>query len=174
MSALPTEPQGPVVGRIVPIVREPDARLHARCEDATVGREAAQILADLIETCVASKGLGLAAPQIGVMVRAVVVVDLKHKRILAMLNPRIIKRSPHKLKWVEGCLSNPGVGVRTKRAYSVVVEAMDAEGHVERITAKEQLACAIQHELDHLDGITIFQELYEKGRQDGCRQAAVA
>lgn len=90
------------------IVREPDARLHAVCRDAELTDETRQLIVDMADTLIASGGLGIAAPQLGENVRIVLVADTFARKVFVALNPRITKRSPHRINSTEGCLSIPG------------------------------------------------------------------
>lgn len=137
------------------IVREPDARLHAVCRDAELTDETRQLIVDMADTLIASGGLGIAAPQLGENVRIVLVADTFARKVFVALNPRITKRSPHRINSTEGCLSIPGFAVTVKRSWKVTVEGTDMDGQPFKLEAVEQAAVTWQHELDHLDGLTI-------------------
>ncbi len=98
-------------------------------------------------------GLGLAAPQVGVS-QAMIVLDAG-SGLYKLINPRIVKRDGCQ-SMEEGCLSVPGVGIKVKRAKSVIVEAQDESGKPLVIEAEGLLACVFQHELDHLNGKLII------------------
>ena len=138
------------------ILQHPDPRLSQVCEDATEGEDF-ELLVDLVETMMAHKGMGLAAPQIGVLKRAFAVHDPKTATVYALLNPRFVRKSHFKVWSYERCLSFAGVKDRTKveRSVSCTVEGISGHGKVVRIEAKDDLALAVQHEMDHLGGITI-------------------
>ena len=100
-----------------------------------------------------NNGVGLAAPQVGVMYRVIVVsVDNFHGEVI---NPVITKRTGA-TNSIEGCLSFPGKTKKVKRAKTVVVEGEDRHGSPLKIKARGVLACCFQHEIDHLNGRTVF------------------
>jgi peptide deformylase len=140
---------------VLDILTEPDARLHEVCEEATPSPEMQQLFCDMLETMLERQALGLAAPQVGILKRAIIVADTEKRKMHAVLNPRIVKRSTHRIKSREGCLSMPGKSVIITRAWSVTVEGLDMEGEPVRIEAKGSMAAAFQHEIDHLDGKTL-------------------
>ncbi len=96
-----------------------------------------------------SKGIGLAAPQVGLNQR-MIVVDVG-TGLYKLVNPRIIKKAGRQ-SMEEGCLSVPGIYVKISRAKSVFVEALDENGFPQKIQAQDLLACVFQHEIDHLEG----------------------
>ena len=114
---------------------------------------------DMIETMYLSRGVGLAAPQVGVNVR-LAVIDVSPGRGLPMVlvEPRIVERSGSATD-EEGCLSVPGINGRVKRAARVVVEHEDLDGATCRIEAEGLLARVLQHEIDHLDGKLFIDRL---------------
>jgi peptide deformylase len=125
-------------------------------EVAAVDDEVRALLADLFDTMRVADGVGLAANQIGVARRvAVVTVDGTD---YALINPVIVEREG-KAKQEEGCLSLPDVFADVQRPARVVVEAMDEHGVVRRIDGTGMLGRAIQHEIDHLDGILIVDRV---------------
>lgn len=109
------------------------------------------LLEDMAETMYEYKGVGLAAPQIGIT-RRLIVVDPGEKRLLKLINPRLIKAEGTEMG-IEGCLSIPGIFGEVPRAARVLVEAQDSSGDSIRIEAEGFLARIFQHEIDHLDGI---------------------
>jgi peptide deformylase len=123
-----------------------------------------RVLADLVQamfrTMYRAQGQGLAAPQVGKLLR-VVVVDLPHEDspAYALINPRIVERGPLITRAEEGCLSLPGVTCFVERYDEVVVEAQEPSGCPVRIEAVGELAHCVQHELDHLDGILYLDHL---------------
>lgn len=120
-----------------------------------------RLVADMFETMYESKGVGLAAPQVGVNVR-IAVIDIGEDP-LVLINPRIISSSG-KETCDEGCLSFPGLTEKVERARKVVAEATDLDGTEYEIEAEGLLARAIQHELDHLDGV-LFIDRISKARK---------
>ncbi len=123
--------------------------------------ELRQLIEDMFETMYANKGVGLAAPQIGLSQRLAVVdtsagEDPAMRRVL--INPTITVREGRVVD-EEGCLSIPGFRENVARALEVVVEGKDAEGADVRLEARELMSRAFQHEIDHLDGILFLQHL---------------
>lgn len=104
-----------------------------------------------------SRGVGLAAPQIGVN-RRLIVVDIGDKNILRLINPVTIK-TEGKEEMDEGCLSVPDIYVRVKRAKSIIIKALNENGRSIKIEATGLLARAILHEIDHLNGKLIIDHL---------------
>ncbi len=117
-----------------------------------------QLVDDMLDTLEKYDGAGLAAPQIGVSLK-VAVLWLPDEQPFAMINPEVVKRIGQR-EVEEGCLSLPGYQGRVKRAVSVTVKCLDIEGKPLRIRAKELLAQALEHEIDHLNGI-VFTDLLE-------------
>lgn len=115
-----------------------------------------RLLDDMVETMYHFQGVGLAAPQVGVPKR-IVVLDPggEENRLMELINPHFRERSGEVLG-VEGCLSLPGITGEVPRAERVVVEALDREGCPVRIEAEGLPARILQHEIDHLDGILII------------------
>ncbi len=113
-----------------------------------------QLLDDMKETMYKADGVGLAAPQVGILKR-VVVIDIGDG-VLELINPEIICSTGEQYE-VEGCLSLPGVSGITERPMNVQVVALDREGYQVEVTGTGLLARALCHEIDHLDGI-LFRE----------------
>lgn len=120
-----------------------------------------RLVEDMLETMYENKGVGLAAPQIGVNLR-VAVIDIGEDPLI-LINPRIIK-GWGKEACDEGCLSFPGLTEKVERAKKVLAEATDLDGSTYEIEAEDLLARAIQHELDHLDGV-LFIDRISKARK---------
>jgi peptide deformylase len=137
-----------------PVLRQQATRVK------TVNEEVRQLVADLFETMRAAKGVGLAANQVGVA-RRVAVVDVGEEDPppIALINPVIIERSDELETAEEGCLSIPDIFGDVERPSRVVVTAMDVEGKAVRLEATGYKARAIQHEIDHLDGILFLDHL---------------
>jgi len=108
-----------------------------------------QILSKMAQLMYDGEGIGLAAPQVGIS-ETMIVVDIG-KGLYKLINPKIVKASGSQ-KNQEGCLSVPGICVKVKRAYKVIVSALDEEGKLLNIEAEGLLACVLQHEIDHLKG----------------------
>ncbi|WP_430473518.1 peptide deformylase [Thalassospira lucentensis] len=135
----------------------PDPRLKKECEPVTdVNDEIRQLLDDMLETMYAAPGIGLAAPQIGVMKRVVVmdVSDEEEKsKPLKLINPEIIWESGEMAVYQEGCLSIPDQYADVERPAEVGMRYLDENGKEHEIEADGLLATCIQHEIDHLDGV---------------------
>ena len=119
------------------------------------------LLADMIETCHAAPGIGLAAPQIGINLRLAIVdlsVGADPASILVLVNPEVIESSGEQ-KEEEGCLSIPDVSERVIRPQRVRVRAADASGVVREIEGTNLLARALSHEIDHLNGLVFPHRL---------------
>ncbi len=118
--------------------------------------ELLDLVQDMWETMYHADGIGLAAPQVGVS-RRVLVVDLRRddepEARVALVNPRIVWSSEEREKAPEGCLSIPGMEEVVERPAEVRVEGFDPEGNRVEVEADELFARALQHEIDHLDGI---------------------
>ncbi|MCX7842933.1 MAG: peptide deformylase [Clostridia bacterium] len=108
------------------------------------------LLKDMADTMYEADGVGLAAPQIGVL-KKVVVIDAG-EGLIELINPRILEQSGEQL-YIEGCLSIPGIQGEVKRPQKVVVEALNPKGERVRIEGEGLLAVVLCHELDHLDGV---------------------
>ncbi len=125
-----------------------------------------ELVADMIETMYHANGVGLAAPQIGVLKR-IVIIDVGEGPIV-MINPEILKRSGEQ-EGIEGCLSVPGKSGIVKRPNYVKAQAVNLEGDVYTIEGEELLARAICHELDHLNGqlyIDIAEEMVDYDQEN--------
>ena len=147
---------------ILPIRLYPDPVLRVRCHDVeTFDSELERLVEDLVETMYAAPGIGLAAPQIGVESRVCVVdatVGEEPGSLLLLINPRILETSGSETD-VEGCLSIPEISDKVERAYAVSVAALDVQGREQLIEAEALEARAIQHEIDHLDGLLFTDRL---------------
>ena len=126
-----------------------------------IGAMSLFLVADMIATCHAAPGIGLAAPQIGVNKR-VAIVDLSvgadPAAVLVLVNPEILETAGEQ-KEEEGCLSVPDVSERVIRPARVRVRAADAEGRIREIEGTELLARALCHEIDHLNGLLFADRL---------------
>ena len=127
------------------------------------------LIKDMIETMYEADGVGLAAPQVGVGLR-VIVIDVGEGPI-AMVNPRIVDAQGSDID-VEGCLSVPGVIGYVRRHAVITVEYMDEKGKNQRLMGEELLARAVQHELDHLDGVLFVDKLAEEKQQESANSTA--
>jgi len=120
------------------------------------------LVKDMFETMYHADGIGLAAPQIG-LDRRVLVIDLRREdeddEQIALVNPSVTWRSDRTEKQTEGCLSIPGLEEVVERSAEVHVEASDPEGNPVKLEADELLARALQHEIDHLDGVLFLDRV---------------
>lgn len=147
---------------IRPILTYPDPRLREDTKPVeTVDGSIQQLIDDMAETMYDAPGCGLAANQIGVMLR-IFVIDVagedEPSDLKVFVNPEIVETSGTQV-WEEGCLSFPGVTEEIKRAERVVVRALDREGKPFELEATGLLAVAIQHENDHLNGVVMIDKL---------------
>ena len=132
--------------------------LRQRSADvAQVDDEVRAFVADLFETMEFSKGVGLAANQVGVA-RRIAVVSTGEGQRYVLINPVIVEKEGT-VKDEEGCLSIPDIYGDVERSARVVVEALDERGRKQRIEGTELLARALQHEIDHLDGILFLDRV---------------
>ena len=144
------------------ILQYPDPRLREVAKPIESVTPEIQALADdMAETMYASNGCGLAATQIGVALR-IFVVDCagedEPSDLKVFINPEIVEAEGVQV-WNEGCLSFPGVNEDIKRADSIVMRALDRDGNPFEIKANGLLAVALQHELDHLNGVLMIDKL---------------
>ena len=140
-----------------------DPVLRTEAEDVVAFDDDLRTLVrDMFETMYHAEGIGLAAPQIGVSSR-VIVVDLRREdhddAPMALVNPRLVWTSEESAKQPEGCLSIPTLEEVVERPAEVRVEAQDPDGKPVTIEADELLARALQHEIDHLDGILFLDRV---------------
>jgi peptide deformylase len=143
------------------ILRYPDPRLHKVARPVErVDDEVRRLVRDMAETMYAAPGVGLAATQVDVH-RRVIVIDTSDARdqLLVLINPEIVWRSPETQECEEGCLSVPGVYETVTRAAKVRVRALDANGIAFERDAEGMLAVCIQHEMDHLEGKVFVEYL---------------
>ena len=137
-----------------PVLRQPAVPVAAVDEDVR------RLVDDLLETMRAARGVGLAANQVGVA-RRVAVVDIgdEDPPPLVLINPQIVERGEETEIAEEGCLSIPDIFGDVKRSERVVVEALDGDGRPFRVAVQGYKARAVQHEIDHLDGILFLDHL---------------
>jgi peptide deformylase len=134
-----------------PILRQKGKKIHHF--DASIPK----LIDDMFETMHAARGVGLAAPQIGLSLR-ILVAEFEDQKA-ALVNPEIVKAEGEELG-TEGCLSIPGyVGDNIRRATKVTVKAQDARGKPIKVRAEGWFARILQHEIDHLDGILFLDRL---------------
>ena len=160
------------------VLREPGVEVEAFDD------ELRRLVADMLETMYFAEGIGLAAPQIGVSQR-VCVLDLRDEDDLeggrwVFVNPVLVESSDEEDKQPEGCLSIPEMEDVVTRSARVTVRGFDAEGQAIQVEAEGLLARALQHEIDHLDGILFIDRLspfkrrallkkWKKSQQEGAK-----
>ncbi len=144
---------------VMKILRLGDETLRKKSHPVTkIDRRTVGLLKDMAETMYAADGCGLAAPQVGIL-RRMVVIDVGDG-LIELINPEIIESEGEEIG-VEGCLSVPGRRGTVKRPTKVVVRALDKKGREIELTADGFLARAVCHELDHLDGIVYVDKMIE-------------
>ncbi len=151
-----------------PILIHPDPRLKKPCEAVgEITPEIAALAADMFETMYDAPGIGLAAPQVGVMLRVLVMDCAKDgpPEPMVLLNPRVIWASEDLSSYEEGCLSIPDQYAEVKRPASVRVEWMDMDGQTQDRAFEGLWATCVQHEIDHLDGKLFIDYLGPLKRQ---------
>lgn len=146
-----------------PILVIPDARLRAVADPIEEVDDDVKALArDMLDTMYDAPGIGLAAPQIGVM-RRIVVMDLagegEDPAPIVLINPEILRVSEETSVTEEGCLSIPELYYDVERPAEVRVRYTDLDGNPVEIDAKDKLAVCVQHEIDHLDGVLYIDYL---------------
>jgi len=127
-----------------------------------VDEDIRHLLDDMVETMYDAVGIGLAAPQIGISKRLIVMdcaKDDNPPEIWKMVNPEITRRSDETSKIEEGCLSIPGYNGDVARPAEVDVRYLDSDGNLQEMTATGLLAACVQHEIDHLDGVLFIDHL---------------
>ena len=146
---------------LLPILCYPDPKLHTVAKPvATVDARVRTLIADMLHTMYEAKGIGLAATQVDVHER-LIVMDVSDERDLplVLINPQLVWTSLETHLNEEGCLSVPGIYDGVQRFDAVTVSALDGEGKSRLIEAKDLLAVCIQHEMDHLMGKVFVEYL---------------
>lgn len=148
-----------------PVLRKKAAKVEKITSDTQ------KLINDMIDTMHKANGLGLAAPQIGVSQRiAIIEIDELDEKgqekstLYTLINPEIVRKSDDTWEHAEGCLSIPGWRGDVERPFTITVKALDRRGNRLRFEASEMLARAIQHELDHLDGVLYIDKLVAPDR----------
>ena len=146
---------------LLPILRYPDSRLHKVAKPVqAVDARLKALIAQMFDTMYDAKGIGLAATQVDVHER-LIVIDVSEERDqrLVLINPELVWTSDERVKGDEGCLSVPGIYDGVERAERVKVHALDEQGQAREIEADGLLAVCIQHEMDHLMGKVFVEYL---------------
>ncbi len=165
---------------VLEVVTFPHPVLKQKCAAVTrFDAELHQFLDDMAQTMQGADGIGLAANQVGVAQRVFLMdvptnrgsgeKDVKTTGRIEVINPKIVSLRGE-MKYEEGCLSFPGMSEFVTRAAEVDLEYQDRTGAVQRLTAKGLVAVCIQHELDHLDGITFIDRLSPFKRKIALRE----
>ena len=139
-----------------PVLRQKAKRV------STIDSSIQRLIDDMVETMRQSNGVGLAAPQVGVSLR-VVVVQMPGEDPIAIINPKIVKRAGER-EMTEGCLSIPGYVGEIKRSLSVTVKGQNRQGKAIRLKGTGLMAEALEHELDHLNGILYVDHLESRDK----------
>lgn len=154
------------------ILKEPNRLLQSKSrpvEDIEFGEDLSLLLSNMAETMYAYGGVGLAAPQVGDF-RRIIVLDIGHLKesesglisgrygsaLIKMVNPEIIEKSDSSISGVEGCLSVPGLEQKVERSKDIFLKYQDENGRLIKQKFSSFISTVIQHEIDHLDGITLF------------------
>jgi len=150
---------------LLPILRYPDPRLHRKAAVVEkVDDSIRKLAADMAETMYAAPGIGLAATQVDVHKRVIVIdVSEDKSQLVTLINPEILARDGEQV-CEEGCLSVAGVSVKVKRSERVTVRALDPQGDPFTLEAEGLLAVCVQHEMDHLQG-KVFVEYLSRLKQ---------
>ncbi len=148
---------------ILPIRVVPDPILRQKAKRVrSIDGSIHKLIGNMLETMHAAPGVGLAAPQVGVPLR-VIVISMPEQEDIALINPQIVRRSGERLV-NEGCLSVPGYVGELKRAVSVTAKGRDQNGKEVRIKADELLAQVLEHEIDHLNGVLYIDQLEDRDK----------
>jgi len=152
---------------ILPILLWPDARLSQACTGAVLSEALRAQAGDLLDTMYAAEGRGLAAPQVGVMLR-MFVMDVGWKagapEPVVMVNPEVLELSEQRVLGPEGCLSIPGPVTQVERAEGVRMRWVDLDGVACEGDFTGFAAVCVQHEFDHLEGILTLDHLTDDAR----------
>ena len=146
---------------VLPILKYPDPRLNRVAKPVReVDDRIRQLVRDMAETMYAAPGIGLAATQVDVHERVIVIdVSEAHDELRVFINPEIVGESLDRKVYEEGCLSVPGVYDEVERSARIHVRALDERGEPYELKCEGLLAVCIQHEIDHLDGKVFVQYL---------------
>lgn len=163
---------------IRPILIAPDPRLKAVSEEIlTVDANIRALADDMLESMYAADGIGLAAIQIGIPKR-VLVMDLARKdgknEPRVFFNPKVVWTSKEMAVCQEGCLSVPDIWEEVERPAQIRAEYLDREGHLQKLEAEGLLATCLQHEIDHLEGILFVDHLSRLKRSMALKKLAKA
>lgn len=162
---------------LLPILKYPDPRLKEPAQPVTqFGSELKKLVEDMAETMYAAPGIGLAANQVGVLLRLFIIdiaSDDEPSDLQVFVNPELVELTGTQT-YEEGCLSFPGASEEIKRAAKVHVRAQNVEGKPFELVAEGLLAVAIQHENDHIDGVLMIDKVNPLKRRKISRQVQEA
>jgi peptide deformylase len=143
---------------VLPIRKLPDPVLRTKSKRVRfIDKSIQKLIDDMIETMYEASGVGLAANQVGVLLRVTVIRE-PEQDVIVLINPEMVRRS-EEVEMEEACLSVPGYRGQVKRSVAVVVKGLNRKGKDIRIKADGLVAHALQHELDHLNGILYVDRL---------------
>jgi peptide deformylase len=163
---------------LLPIITAPDPRLKVKAKPvAAVDDDVRRLMDDMLETMYLAPGIGLAAPQVGVA-RRVIVVDVARegepRQPMKIANPEILWRSEELVTFSEGCLSLPEHYADVERPRAIKLRYLDYQNEVREIEIEGLLATCIQHEMDHLEGILFVDHISPLKRNIILRKLAKA
>lgn len=146
---------------ILPVLRFPDERLRTKAEEVTeVNDDIRKIVDDMFETMYAENGVGLAATQVDIHKRIIVIdVSEDKEQTYTLINPEFIEKSDETMINEEGCLSVPTCYAKVDRSVNVKISALDRNGERFELDGEELLSICIQHEIDHLNGVLFVDYL---------------
>jgi peptide deformylase len=143
--------------------QQPDAVLRRKAKKVpTIDGSIQRLIDDMVETMQKEGGVGLAAPQIGVSLQ-IAVLQMPEEEPFAIINPKIVRRSGER-EVMEGCLSVPGYQGEIRRSISVTVKGLNRQGKAIRIKATGLMAQALEHEIDHLNGVLYIDHIESENR----------
>ncbi len=143
---------------VLPIRTLPDPVLRQKAKRVkTIDPSVSKLIKNMLETMRKASGVGLAAPQVGVPLR-VVVIEVPDQEPICLVNPQIVRKSGERII-EEGCLSIPGYVGQVCRAVSVTAKGLDPKGKEVRVKGTDLLAQALEHEINHLNGVLYIDQL---------------
>ena len=146
---------------ILPIRKFPDPVLKQKATKIrNIDKSIHKLIEDMLETMYDAPGVGLAASQVGVPIRLIVIGNIPDQEEIVLINPEVVKKKGERVV-SEGCLSIPGYTGEVNRAETVTVKGIDPSGREVRIKGYELLAQALEHEIDHTNGILYIDQLCE-------------
>jgi len=139
------------------IKKYPDPILRKKCEEVKeITPEIRKLIEEMVLTMGKDKGVGLAAPQVGISKK--IIVFETGEGVTALINPKILKRGKKQFKDQEGCLSFPGIWIKIRRPEKIEVEALDITGRKIGLAASMMASRVLQHEIDHLNGVLFIDK----------------